>query len=76
MSAANAMPANLFNSLPFRAQRIDIHGASSMYMPTTPWDLLPVPSVQMLISDGAGASESGLLFSMQMEAAPLDEMPC
>lgn len=55
-----------------RAPHIGIHRASSLYTPKTLRDSLPVPSAQMLITAGAGTSERGLLFSMQMEAVPLD----
>ena len=55
-----------------RAPHIGIHRVSSLYTPKTPRDSLSVPSAQMLITAGAGTSERSLLFSMQMEAAPLD----
>lgn len=68
------MSANLFGSFLFRGRHIGIHEASCTYTPTTLQDLLSVPCVQMLISGGAGASESGVPFSMQMETAPIHEM--
>lgn len=55
-----------------RGRHIGIHLASSLYTPKTLWDSLSVPSAQMLITAGAGTSERRLLFSMQMDAAPLD----
>lgn len=75
-SAANATrPAICLCFLPsFRIQLVGIHKAFSVDMPTTLHELLSVPTVQMLISTGAGPPNRGLLFSMQMEAVPVYEM--
>lgn len=62
----------VWSSFFHRAPHIGIHCASSLYTPETLWDSLCVPSAQMLITAGADTSERGLLFSMQIAAAPLD----